>query len=219
MQTFLPNPTFYYSARNLDNVRLNKQIVECQQIINVLLDGGSWRNHPAVRMWENNVEALALYAEACMTIWLKRKRVWHRLNDWAGQHRSWDAIVERMRVVNTDWQRVQPELPAWLGDERLHSSHRGRLLLKGELDRARIRAKILLKGGVKPRLGIENLLMELFELPKSRANLRDLTVAQVTELHELMDEKGIEPYDNWYKQFRWSEEPSDDYFWPVQLLS
>jgi hypothetical protein len=201
----------------LDNSRLNKQIVECQQLLNVLLKGGAWRNHPAARMWEDNVDALCLYAEACMTAWLKRKRIWHTLNTWEGQHKSWDAIYEIM--VPRGWHEVQPAEPAWLGDERLHSSHRARLLLKGELDRARKRAMILLKGGTKPRLGIENLLMEVFGLTKSKAALRNLTVAQVTELHELMDEKGIEQYDNWYKQFHWREEPSDDYFWPVELLS
>ena len=53
MQTFLPHNDFNQIAKELDSKRLNKQILECYQILNVL-SGNSlgWRNHPAVKMWQ-----------------------------------------------------------------------------------------------------------------------------------------------------------------------
>jgi len=63
MQTFLPSSSYLYAAQHLDNKRLNKQILECYQILKVLsTDGVAWRNHPAVLMWENHEHALHSYA-------------------------------------------------------------------------------------------------------------------------------------------------------------
>lgn len=202
------------SGQCLDNGRLNKQLVECQQILNCLVGktSGSWRNHPAVRMWEDNVDALTLYAEACMTVWLKRKRIWHKLSDWDGQHRSWDAIYAIQ--VEHDWHVIQPAEPAWLGDERLHSSHRCRLLHKGNLDRARLRARLHVDKSVKLDVWLKQFFNSSRKLP-----LRDLTVAQCDRLHQYFDDNQVQDYDNWYEQFNWREQPSDDYHWPVELLS
>ena len=55
MQTFLPYPSKRESLDALDNKRLNKQILECYQILNILTGNSksnAWRNHPAVLMWE-----------------------------------------------------------------------------------------------------------------------------------------------------------------------
>lgn len=55
MQTFLPYTNTLDAARALDNKRLNKQILECYQILNVLSGrskGNGWKNHPAVLMWK-----------------------------------------------------------------------------------------------------------------------------------------------------------------------
>lgn len=62
MQTFLPYPSFTLSAICLDNKRLNKQILECDQILNALAPGSTsgWRNHPAVKMWRGYEPALLL---------------------------------------------------------------------------------------------------------------------------------------------------------------
>jgi len=65
MQTFLPLSDYNSSAQNLDNKRLNKQILESYQILNVL-SGNSmgWRNHPAVLMWKGSEHQLYTYANA-----------------------------------------------------------------------------------------------------------------------------------------------------------
>jgi hypothetical protein len=47
MQTFLPSSNFAVAARMLDSKRLNKQILEGYQILNVLSGNsptGGWRN-------------------------------------------------------------------------------------------------------------------------------------------------------------------------------
>lgn len=205
MQTFLPLSSFYWTANCLDKQRLNKQIVECQQIINCLNDGGAWQNHPAVRMWELYQPALVLYAEACVTVWATR-----RGGSW--EHRSWLSICER---VPPEWLHTQPKMPDWLGDERLHSSHRSRLLHKGNLDRLAKRARLFVEGGTKE---IEKWIKNHLELSRKTA-IRDLSVAQSDQLHQYLDELGITDYDNHYEQFNWTEQPNDDYHWPVPLLS
>ena len=67
MQTFLPSLNAVTSARLLDNKRLNKQILECYQILNVLSGKsktGGWRNHPAVLMWKGFERGLWQYVQA-----------------------------------------------------------------------------------------------------------------------------------------------------------
>ena len=64
MQTFLPSTNFAWAAKMLDSKRLNKQILEGYQILNVLSGQsptGGWRNHPAVLMWKNHEGALLDY--------------------------------------------------------------------------------------------------------------------------------------------------------------
>ena len=67
MQTFLPQKDFNVSAHMLDNKRLNKQILEGYQILNVLSGRsktGGWRNHPAVLMWRGYERGLWDYIQA-----------------------------------------------------------------------------------------------------------------------------------------------------------
>ncbi len=67
MQTFLPSSNPAVAARILDSKRLNKQILECYQILNVLSGQsptGGWRNHPAVLMWKGFERGLWQYVQA-----------------------------------------------------------------------------------------------------------------------------------------------------------
>jgi hypothetical protein len=69
MQTFLPFIEFSESAKALDSKRLNKQILEGYQILNVLSNDdprAGWRNHPAVKMWRGHEGALWDYVFACV---------------------------------------------------------------------------------------------------------------------------------------------------------
>ena len=63
MQTFLPCVLYSDCARVLDNVRLNKQIVEAYQIYTGRVPQ---KNHPACLMWEDYKPHLLLYIAACL---------------------------------------------------------------------------------------------------------------------------------------------------------
>lgn len=183
----------------LDKQRLNKQITETQQILTCLLDGGSWKNHPAVRMWKGYEAALCLYGQLCQGAFVAV--------GGTCSHKSWLKIQEVMAERGLG---NIPAFPQWIGREDIHSSHRARLLHKGNLDTARKRAKLIVDK-------VDDFVKEFFDSSR-KLYLRDLTVEQVTDLHTFFDNQGVERFDNWYTQFGWSEQPGDDYVWPVELM-
>jgi hypothetical protein len=114
MQTFLPFENYHASARYLDDKRLGKQRVECVQILNTLfLDNfaGGWRNHPAVRMWRGHECELARYGIAMSDEWTRRDK-------------ADSCRLEFERVLSYCEDTGPPE---WMGDERVHASHRSNL--------------------------------------------------------------------------------------------
>jgi len=116
MQTFLPYKNFEKSAQVLDWRRLGKQRVEGMQIINAIeqkprKDGKpykGWVNHPCSVMWKPYVPALKHYTNIIITEWINR------------------GYNNNMEFYETD----KIVMPHWLGDERVHSSHRANLLRK-----------------------------------------------------------------------------------------
>lgn len=71
MQTFLPYPAMRDSLDALDNKRLNKQILETYQILNVLSGqskSGAWSNHPAVLMWAGAENELWRYGMTAIAL-------------------------------------------------------------------------------------------------------------------------------------------------------
>jgi hypothetical protein len=111
MQTFLPCADFGECARRLDNRRLGNQRLEALIILRTLRgeNAGGWRRHPAVKMWRGHENELAHYLNAMIDEWVRR-----------GYHNT----IRRRRV------RLPLKPPRWLGDERLHASHRSNLLRK-----------------------------------------------------------------------------------------
>lgn len=113
MQTFLPYPDFYQSAACLDRQRLGKQRVEGYQILRTLLGISSgWANHPATRMWRGYEHVLRAYTDACIDEWLAR------------------GYVNNIVLPTIPPEYPYQGKPPWLGDDRLHSSHRSNLLRK-----------------------------------------------------------------------------------------
>ena len=115
MQTFLPYPDYYQSARCLDNKRLGKQRVEALQIHNIVSGKrttGGWINHPAVKMWEGYQYSLANYHNIMIEEWMRR---------------GFKNTMQFMESSNTG--KYVP-VPTWLGNDKLHSSHRSNLLRK-----------------------------------------------------------------------------------------
>ena len=122
MQTFLPFPDFTKSAEVLDSPRLGKQRVETLQVLRALeLSEYGWANHPAVRMWRGFTPGLVAYGLATVHEWRRRGHA----DSTAAQ------IVEFAPEQQTQQELAAlGQLPSWLGDERLHLSHRSALVRK-----------------------------------------------------------------------------------------
>jgi hypothetical protein len=124
MQTFLPYSNFSESLRCLDNRRLNKQIVEALQIYNCLIKPNRWKNHPAVKMWKGNNYALVLYGNIAYNEWQRR---WYtKKRNGKLEHKS----GMEFRIILYQYPQKLMIEPMWLGNDKLHSSHRAALLYK-----------------------------------------------------------------------------------------
>ena len=116
MQTFLPYPDFLESAIVLDYRRLGKQRLEAMQLVNSIkkLEDNpnvkvGWHNHPARRMWIGWVDALKLYHNVMIDEWIRR---------------GYNNTMQYYPMTKT------VQYPPWIGDDRVHSSHRANLLRK-----------------------------------------------------------------------------------------
>lgn len=117
MQTFLPYPEFNKSAHVLDRARLGKQRIETKQLVNALLRGGGWSNHPAAKMWRGHEYQLCLYGMSVCVEWTNRGYVDNQF-EW------FEAQIAAM-PDNTNMRE-----PKWLGDPAFHAAHRSNLLRK-----------------------------------------------------------------------------------------
>ena len=111
LQTFLPFPDFRQSAKVLDYRRLGKQRLEAYQlIIFIEEDRESWENHPARLMWVGYTNLLKVYLNVMIKEWISRGY--------------------KNTIIVPAFTGTHLVSPNWLGDERLHSSHRAALLAK-----------------------------------------------------------------------------------------
>lgn len=116
MQVFIPLPTFAGSARVLDNLRLNKQLVEGTQILRCIIEESTgWSGHPAVKAWQYHPQGLVKYCYA----------VAKELTEVRGFN-----LVKCPPKLDA-WNDGSPlELPEWWYDMAIHDSHKARLLQK-----------------------------------------------------------------------------------------
>jgi hypothetical protein len=122
VQVFLPDKDFVRSVQSLDPTRLGNQIYREAK---TLLAGG-WKNHPCAKMWSEYKPALAVYC-LCGLAELSRRG------------KDYTKHCDFFKTYLTP----QIDMPPWLGNEKLHKSHRRALLLKGILDTTFLRGKIL----------------------------------------------------------------------------
>jgi hypothetical protein len=128
VQTFLPYPDFAASAGALDPKRLGKQRVEALQILRALTwPTYGWKRHPAVRMWAGFAEGVGAYGVVVCREWVAR----------GGADTVAATIGVDLAAAGLPSEpRTQAELarvcalPAWIGDERVHASHRAALVRK-----------------------------------------------------------------------------------------
>ena len=134
MQTFLPFRDYEESAEALDNTRLHNQFNEAYIIANTLLGAypKGWKNHPATRMWVGAEGSLTDYM-------MKIVREWDRRRAEAGKEIISTGHWTKIRALCSEIpDQKRWATPAWLGDERLHSSHRSNLIRK-DPDHYRVR--------------------------------------------------------------------------------
>lgn len=119
MQTFLPSPSYDESARVLDNKRLGKQRVETKQILLALpKTEGGWINHPATKMWRGHEVSLCQYGLAMCWEWQRR----------GYKDSLYDFFAAALAQYEEDGRTFLP--PPWLGEDKVHASHRSNLLRK-----------------------------------------------------------------------------------------
>lgn len=112
MQTFLPYPNLKKSLKTLDSRRLGKQRVEAFQILNILLkrtDRKGWRNHPAVKMWKGYENALKLYLNKAIKLWISK------------------GYKNTMKLETIEGKI---RFPPWFGKKEFHNAHKSNLLRK-----------------------------------------------------------------------------------------
>lgn len=126
MQTFLPYADFEATAKALDERRLGKQRVEVLQILRALYRPTyGWKHHPAVLMWRGYEQALVCYGLVICREWCARGRA-----DTCAVKIVDELSEVTGRVIAEDEVCRTAVMPPWMGDERMHASHRASLLRK-----------------------------------------------------------------------------------------
>lgn len=95
----------------LDKSRLGNQVWR----EGITLIRGGWKWHPANKMWRGHEYHLGLYLLAGITVLCERGKYYAEVKR---------KIVAEMEKFPDTGQ------PPWMGDDRLHSSHRAALLAK-----------------------------------------------------------------------------------------
>jgi hypothetical protein len=139
MITFVPEPSFSLTAQILDWQRLGKQRSEAKVILESNLRGeGPLYKTLMAKMWRGYNIALAIYTIEICSEWKKRG-----FQDNIS-HSIIDLIPDSIEPSQLWLKQNKPELlPAWIGDPRVHDSHKGRLLAKNPIYYARYNWSIL----------------------------------------------------------------------------
>jgi hypothetical protein len=119
VQVFLPYPDFEKSIRTLNKKHLTKQLVECIQLLSIIVHNKKgYANHPVTKMWRNYARSLHKYAEICCRVIAEKyptynlKKMQDRLNSAEFGGPVGDSVVED---------------PWFLGNLEFHDSHKSSL--------------------------------------------------------------------------------------------
>lgn len=189
MQTFLPYPDFIESAKVLDDARLRKQQTEAEQILKTLAtpEPRGWSNHPAVLQWKGY--------EICLTYYLTCVSKECTNRGFKGRHN-----YTLNCTVNS---------PPWFGDDKIHLSHKSRLLFKGRVDAACVSLKSL--GQVIGIKVVNNWLLDHRYPMKNQFKLND-----ILRLEDfLINDCKIPISQNYYRKFWPDIVDTIPYTWPI----
>ncbi len=120
---------------NLDRLRLNKQKVEANQILNASLGlTKGWVNHPAVLMWRGYANALKYYfnciAEACVRRGFKNNMKLYEFTEEQLNNIEYQTVQDYLEngIPNVSSNKII--FPWWFQWSPLINSHRASLLRK-----------------------------------------------------------------------------------------
>lgn len=121
MQVFVPYQEPFEVATFLDSRRLNKQIIECRQILAAIRgESNAWKNHPCVKMYRDHVVWLEYYM-FCLEC-AKEGRIMAASGEF-------DELNE-LGKLSLEWSKKADAIrPSFLTDEFCHQ-HRNRLYTK-----------------------------------------------------------------------------------------
>ena len=220
MQTFLPyHPilcetgewSFNNSAIVLDKKRLNKQIVEASQILDILCGryaDARYRNHPAVLQWVGHEYVLFSYLND-MCLEAKKLGIKCSIHD---RLFGYTCLMPN----NSSF-----ELPEWMENAEVFASHRSRLLFKGRCDSAleALKSVIKLPKGISIRYW---LISDECSIVVSNEYVKT-GMMQIRDLEQIEDycyrNYDITPPANYYLQFKWLEPINLPYVWPVTIAA
>lgn len=192
MQNFLPYPDVEKSVKCLDRQRLVKQNLETRQCLNALLGlSKGWVNHPAVRAYKGHERFLFNYGLKVNEECVRR-----------GYKNSADRYEVYKPLLKDD-----DSSPTWFGREDIHSSHRGRLKCKGQIDVY----CAAIKSGLKIK-SIDDWLKANYRKSKNQLRYKDFP-ALLAKIKEIKAEELVQ--NNYYDKFSWTESPELEYIWPV----
>lgn len=122
MQVFVPFSKPMACAMVLDSRRLNKQVIECRQILAAIRgEKSAWAHHPCVLMYSNHVEWLENYMK-CLDCVREARNV---------HHEDADEGVELLDLAEEWSAQANKNTPPFLTEE-FCEQHRRRLYTKNE---------------------------------------------------------------------------------------
>jgi len=195
MQVFLPYSNIEESVKHLDNQRLNKQMVECHQILNAIVNKTGWKSHPISVMYSNNINSLVDYGlAACL--------------EAKGRNIKWEKNYDKIISFYNDSLTDDP--PEWLGRQDIHDSHKSRLLCKGEID--------MLYLAIKKHFKFRSINTWLLANPIFKKEKNYLKFQDINRLRQIVKENQIslDGYKNYYKQYNWQVPMDSEYIWAKQ---
>lgn len=121
MQVFVPYASPYLVASCLDMRRLNKQIIECRQILAAIRgESNAWKNHPCVKMYRDHTEWLEHYM-FCLECYADAYRL-EQLNG--------DSDADEVYNLSKDWSAQAYAITPPFLTEEFCKHHRDRLFTK-----------------------------------------------------------------------------------------
>jgi len=108
MNLFMPYFSIEASVRSLDNIRLNKQILECYQILRVALgESEGYKNHPIIKHYSQYPGFVAKYGWHCCTEYNFRTNKHHKYEDYFYSIR-WSSPDEEVKLLFAKYSKDDP---------------------------------------------------------------------------------------------------------------